>query len=135
MILKNNILRVFKNKPFARFAKKAEITDETLLKAIQDIERGTIDADLGGGVIKQRVAREGQGKSGGYRTMILFRTGTRAFFIHGFAKNEKDNISHQDLLAFRKLAEQMLNCEEDELNSAIDKNILSEITADDKKIS
>jgi hypothetical protein len=66
-------------------------------------ERGLIDADLGGGVIKQRVAREGEGKSGGFRTMILFKTGTRAFFVHGFAKNKMDNISDNDLVLLRRL--------------------------------
>jgi len=67
-----------------------------------------IDADLGGGVIKQRVAREGQGKSGGFRTMILFKLGSRAFFVHGFAKNEQDNLDDAELAALKKLAIRML---------------------------
>lgn len=64
-------MRVFKNAWFDRFARKQGITDEALLEAITRVKRGLIDADLGGGVIKQRVARAGQGKSGGFRTIIL----------------------------------------------------------------
>lgn len=127
-------MRIFKNKSFARFAKKSAVSDAALWRAIRDVEQGLIDADLGGGVIKQRIAREGQGKSGGYRTMILFKTGTRAFFVHGFAKNEKDNIGHEDLIAFRKLAEKMLSCEDAELTQAMNKNILIEVICHDKTL-
>jgi hypothetical protein len=128
------ILRIFKNKSFARFAKKAEINDSALCKAVKDAEQGLIDADLGGGVIKQRVARTGQGKSGGYRTMILFKVETRAFFVHGFAKNEKDNIEPEDLIAFKKLAAKMLTCNDLELTQAINKYILTEVICHDEKL-
>ena len=68
-------MRIFKNKPFARFARKCEISDSELCQAIKDADCGLIDANLGGGVIKQRIARKGSGKSGGFRTMILFKAG------------------------------------------------------------
>ena len=86
-------MRIFRNMAFTRFAKKSRISDVALCKAVMNAERGLIDAALGGSVIKQRVAREGEGKSGGFHTMILFKTGTRAFFVHGFAKKKMDNIS------------------------------------------
>ena len=73
-------MRIFKNKAFTRFARKSGISDASLCKSVSDAEQGVIDADLGGGVIKQRVARSGGGKSGGFRTLILFRVGERAFF-------------------------------------------------------
>lgn len=128
-------LRIFKNKPFARFAKKAEINDAALCKAISNAENGLIDADLGGGVIKQRVARDREGKSGGFRTMILFRTGTRAFFVYGFAKNEQDNISDDDLVALKKLANKMLNYSDAELTTAINQKSLIEIICNEQTIS
>jgi hypothetical protein len=128
------MLRIFKNKSFARFAKKSDISDTALCKAVRDAEQGLIDADLGGGVIKQRVARAGQGKSGGYRTMILFKAGTRAFFVHGFAKNEKDNIEPEDLIAFRKLATRMLEYKDTELTQALNKHLLTEVICDDEKL-
>jgi len=88
-------VRIFKNKAFVRFAKKkAGLDDIALCKSIQDAARGLIAADLGGGVVKQRIARPGQGKSGGFRTLIVFRAGARAFFVHGFAKNEQGQHRH-----------------------------------------
>ncbi len=128
-------LRIFKNKPFARFAKKAEISDSALCKAISNAENGLIDADLGGGVIKQRVARDGKGKSGGFRTMILFRTGARAFFVYGFAKNEQDNINDDDLVALKKLANEMLNYSDAELKTVINQKSLIEIICNEQTIS
>jgi hypothetical protein len=101
-------VRIFKNRAFARFAKRVGIADAALCRAVQEAERGLIAADLGGGVIKQRIARQGQGKSGGFRTLIVFRSGERAFFVHGIAKNEKDNIETDELAALRKLASELL---------------------------
>lgn len=80
-------MRIFKNKPFARFVRKNEISDSDLCKATEDADRGLVNADLGGGVIKQRIARRGSGKSGGFRVLILFKTRERAIFVHGFAKS------------------------------------------------
>ena len=124
-------MRIFRNMAFTRFAKKSRISDVALCKAVMNAERGLIDADLGGGVIKQRVAREGEGKSGGFRTMILFKTGTRAFFVHGFAKNKVDNISDNDLVLLRRLAAEMLNYNETELTQAINNSLLIEVTCDE----
>lgn len=121
-------MRIFKSRSFTRFAIKSGISDSALCKAVVDAEQGLIDADLGGGVIKQRVARKGQGKSGGFRTMILFKAGTRAFFIHGFAKNEQDNINDDELIAFKKLAAKMLHYQDAELTEAVNQNTLTEIT-------
>ncbi|MBX9909906.1 MAG: type II toxin-antitoxin system RelE/ParE family toxin [Beijerinckiaceae bacterium] len=92
---------VYKFKPFARYARKAGLSDAMLCRAAAEIEAGRIDADLGGGVVKQRVARDGEGRSGGFRTIVLFRSGTSLFFIRGFSKNERDNISPNELALFK----------------------------------
>jgi hypothetical protein len=92
-------MRVFKTRPFVRFAGRERIADATLCEAVRRADRGLIDADLGGGVIKQRIARPGQGRSGGYRSIVLFRRGERAFFAYGFAKNDRANIRHDELAA------------------------------------
>jgi hypothetical protein len=97
-------MRVFKTKGFSRFARRARIEDAILCEAISRAEHGLIDADLGGGVIKQRVPRPGQGRSGGYRTIVLYRMKARAIFVDGFAKNDQGNIDDDDLASFRKLA-------------------------------
>lgn len=96
------LVRIFKNAWFERFAKKQKLEDAALHDAIQRAEQGMIDADLGGGVIKQRVARPGQGKSGGYRTIILYRQAHRAFFVYGFAKSQQSNISDDEKAAFKQ---------------------------------
>ncbi|MGH9599863.1 MAG: type II toxin-antitoxin system RelE/ParE family toxin [Terracidiphilus sp.] len=100
-------LRVFKNKSFARFVRKNEILDLELCAAVREANRGLIGADLGGGVIKQRIARRGSGKSGGFRTLIVFRLRELAIFVHGFAKNEVENIRADELAALKKLAAEM----------------------------
>lgn len=128
-------MRIFKNKAFARFARRSGIADASLCKAVQDAERGLLDADLGGGVIKQRVARSGGGKSGGFRTLILFRVGERAFFVHGFAKNERDNIDDDELAALRKLAAEMLAYHDTALKKALANKTLIEVRCDEETIS
>jgi hypothetical protein len=120
-------VRIFKSKPFMRFARRAQLSDVDLAKAIGDAERGIIDADLDGGVIKQRIARTGGGKSGGYRTIILFRRGDRAYFVHGFAKNDKDNISEAELADFKILAHILLAFTDAELSHAVKSGLMAEI--------
>jgi hypothetical protein len=123
-------MRIFKNKSFARFSWKNEIPDGDLCETIGDANRGLIAADLGGGVIKQRVARKGAGKSGGFRMLILFRAGKRAIFVHGFAKNEVNNIGRDDLTALKKLASSMLAYRDDELDMTLSAGTLTEVTCD-----
>jgi len=120
-------MRVFKTKPFARFASREGIADEELCEAVAQAERGLIDADLGGGVIKQRLAQEGQGKSGGFRTILLFRRGVKAFFVYGFAKSDRDNIRRDELKAFRKLAGEMLTLDDKALAAAMRNGTIMEI--------
>ena len=124
-------MRIFKNKPFVRFARKAGLADAALKKAVSDAERGLIDADLGGGVIKQRIARAGGGKSGGFRTIVLFRSGERAFFVHGFARSEQDNIGDDELAAFKMLATEMLGYGDAAIAAALSAGALMEVSGDD----
>ena len=94
---------------------------------MQRAESGLVDADLGGGVIKQRVARAGQGKSGGYRTLILFRQGNRAIFAFGFAKSAQANISKADLALLRDAATEALEWNDEELDRLVASGTLVEI--------
>ena len=97
-------MRVFKTKVFARFARREKIADAMLCEAVARAERGLIDADLGGGVIKLRVPRPGQGRSGGVRTSIVFRAKSRSVFVNGFAKSERANIGKKELEFWRTVA-------------------------------
>ncbi len=121
------IPRVFKNGWFERFARKERLDDAALVEAIVRAERGLVDADLGGGVIKQRVARAGQGRSGGYRTLILFRQGDRAIFAFGFAKSRQENISQADLAVLRQAADEALGWSEDDMDRLVAAGALVEI--------
>jgi hypothetical protein len=94
-------VRIFKTKAFARFARREQLDDTALCSAIRNAERGLIDADLGGGVIKQRIARPGKGKSGGFRTMVLYKSRTGTVFVHGFAKSDRANIREDELAALK----------------------------------
>jgi hypothetical protein len=101
-------LSVYKTKLFVRFARKARISDADLWKAADLANRGLIDADLGGGVIKQRIARSGEGKSGGSRSIIASRKEDRAIYIFGFEKKDQANVDRNDLEVLRKLAKAFL---------------------------
>ena len=85
-----------------QFQKREVIDDAALTRAVANAEIGLVDADLGGGLIKQRIARFGQGKRGGYRTIIAYRQGGRAVFLFGFAKNERDNLEDRGREARRR---------------------------------
>ena len=120
-------MRIFKNAWFERFARKQRITDAALIDAVRRAERGQIDADLGGGVIKQRVARAGQGKSGGYRTIILYRQEQRAFFVFGFAKSEQANIDDDEEAQFKKMAKELLSLSGAQMAVLVEKGRFSEV--------
>jgi hypothetical protein len=110
---------VFLTKAFIRFAKKAEVADDGFAVAAAEVAAGNFDADLGGHVYKQRVARRGRGKSGGYRTIILFKSGEHSFFVHGFAKNEKANVTIKELKTLKALAEVLLKLGADDIEAAL----------------
>jgi hypothetical protein len=126
-------LRIFKTKVFARFANKERISDTTLCEAVERAEMGLIDADLGGYVIKQRVNRDGQGRSKGHRVIIAFISKKRSFFLHGFSKNDKDNLSDDELEMMKCLAYHWLNYNEKNIQIAIKGGELKEVK-NEKKI-
>jgi len=112
-------VRILKTKWFARFARKYGITDDLLYVAVDEVERGIIDADLGGGVIKKRVARPGGGKRGGYRTLLAYKEAHAAFFMYGFAKNEMNNIAAGDLATLRDAAKQYGQLGDTQITAAV----------------
>ncbi|WP_076791887.1 type II toxin-antitoxin system RelE/ParE family toxin [Chlorobium sp. KB01] len=120
-------MRIFKNRWFAKFAKDEGISDGRLCKAVKDAENGLIDADYGGGVIKQRIARLHEGKSGGFRTIIFYRHGEKAFFVYGFPKNEQENISKADVKEYKELAKITFALSDDKLNKLIQTGALKAV--------
>jgi hypothetical protein len=128
-------MRAFKTRSFTRFCLKAGLTDAVLMGAVRNVERGLIDADLGGCVFKQRVARPGGGKAGGFRTIIVYRRQNHTFFIYGFAKNDRENIRDDELTALKKLAVKLFGYSDAQIADAVSIGELMEIKSDEKTIS
>jgi hypothetical protein len=128
-------MHVFKNKAFSRFADRNEISDEDLCSAVQQASRGLIGANLGGGVIKQRIARKGEGKSGGFRVIILFKAGSRAVFVHGFAKKDLGNINPREVKALKELAKIILGYSEAQIAIVLASGTLIEVKCNGQAVS
>jgi len=120
-------MRIFKTRWLVRFARREGIPDSSLREAIARAEKGLIDADLGGGLIKQRVARTGKGRSGGYRILVAYRVGDRAVFLYGFAKNDLDNVEQDQARSLRGIAAKWLAADDVELAEALMDDRLQEI--------
>jgi len=118
---------VFKTRVFARWMRKTELSDHSLCKAINEMANGLIDADLGGGLVKKRVALPGKGKSGSVRTLVATNKGNRWFFLFGFEKNERANISSKEKEALQCLSRDFLGYSLDEIELLIKKGELKEI--------
>jgi len=123
-------MRVFKSKWFQKWAAKEGLDDDALQAAIEEMENGLIDAELGGHVVKKRVALPGRGKRGGTRTLVVYQQANKAFFVYGFAKNERANISDKELKALKLLATQLLGYTNPALVKAIEAGELIEVIND-----
>ncbi|MBP9229725.1 MAG: type II toxin-antitoxin system RelE/ParE family toxin [Azonexus sp.] len=121
-------MRAFKTRTFQRWAGKAGVTDAALLDAVAQMERGLIDADLGGNLYKQRVALPGRGKSGSTRTIIATRFAGVLFFLYGFEKNDRDNITAKELALYQRFARELLDLNESQIATALAGQVLTEVT-------
>ncbi|MBK6636356.1 MAG: type II toxin-antitoxin system RelE/ParE family toxin [Rhodocyclaceae bacterium] len=121
-------MRAFKTKTFERWASKAGVTDGALLNAVGQMKRGLIDADLGGNLFKQPVALPGRGKSGSTRTIVATRFAGVLFFLYGFEKNERDNISSKELETFKLVAGALLGLDDTALTKALEHGELRELS-------
>ena len=97
-------MRILKYRTFFQWAKSENLNNSALKSAVEEIEKGLFDASLGGNLYKKRIAKKGRGKSSGYRAILAFKADTRTIFLYGFAKNERDNISSNEEVAYKKLA-------------------------------
>ena len=120
-------MRIFKTKWFARFARRKGIGDEKLADAVREAEKGLNDGELGGDLIKKRVARTGEGKRAGYRTIIAYRVGPRAVFVYGFPKSTKANLTAFELYEYQKLAQIYLSLTEAGIIKALNEGELKEV--------
>ena len=124
-------MRAFKTKWFVRFARRERISDAVLRQAVREVQDGRIDAVLGGGVIKQRLARQGGGKSGGFRVLLAYRRNALAVFLYGFAKSERGNIDDDELETLRDIARKWFEANDGQLARAVQAGELEEVEIGD----
>ena len=127
-------MRVFKNSRFHKFARKEKISDAMLCEAVERAERGQIDVDLGAGLIKQRVARPGAGKSGGFRTLVFFRAETRAVFAFGFAKSDMANLDDAEEAYLKKAAKLVLGFADAQMDAEVAAGRMFEVNCDEQDL-
>lgn len=123
-------MAVYKTRWFDRWARKQGLTTSSFCAAVREMMAGLYDADLGGGLLKKRVARPGQGKSGGFRTLVATNKGNRWVFVFGFSKNERSNIDKDEEEALKKLAAHLLSLTKQELDKAQHAKELMEVNCD-----
>lgn len=127
--------RVYKTRYFQRWMRKTELTDQALRAAVQEMSQGLIDADLGGGVVKKRIGVEGRGKSSGVRTLVATNQGDCWFFVFGFAKNARSNITETELNALQALSSDLLKLNSSQLSDSVANGLLQEISHDQQDAS
>jgi hypothetical protein len=125
-------MRAFKTRWFGRWARREGLPERTMVAAVLEIERGLIDAELGGGLIKKRVALPGRGKRGGARTLLAYRRHDVAFFVYGFAKNDRPDINPRELSALQRMARELLSYDELRLGHLVATGELIEVVVDDQ---
>jgi len=126
-------MQIYKIKSFNKWAAKEGLNDEQLLMAVIEIKRGLVDAYLGGNVFKKRIALSGQGKRGGARTLLAYQTDNKVFFIYGFAKNAKANVSKAELMALKTFAAQLLSYSDRQLEQALGSGEIKQIETGEVK--
>jgi len=126
-------VRIFKNRWFHRFANKEGITDNELKEVVKQLENGQFYADLGGGVYKMELARKGEGKHGGYRSIVIFKSEFRSFFVYGFPKSKKDNISDKALKSYKQEAKDNFTMTDELINEWLKRQTLIEILQEEEK--
>jgi len=125
-------MAVYKVRWFDRWARREGLAASSLCDAVQEMTHGLVDADLGGGLVKKRIRRPGQGKSGGYRTLVATNRGNRWVFVFGFSKNERSNINKDETEALKKLAAHLLALTPQALGKAKRAGELIEVDCDAK---
>lgn len=124
-------MRIFKIRAFERFARKNRIPDAALIAAVDEIRSGLVDADLGGGLFKHRIARPGRGKSAGFRVILALSPDSDSFFLLGYAKNDRANIEDFELVALRMLAGELLARSPEAIDEALGDGTIFEVKSDE----
>jgi len=125
--------RVFVTRTFARWMSKAGLTEAAIQRAVLEMLQGLIDADLGGNLVKKRVALPGHGKRGGARTIVARRSADHWFFLYGFNKNERGDLARDELRALREVGNQLLELDDQQLAIALGAGEIMELSDENQK--
>jgi hypothetical protein len=128
----SSTVTIYSTRWFQRWARKQGLDEASLCKAVVEMSAGLFDADLGAGLFKKRIARKGQGKSAGFRTLVATNRANRWFFVYGFSKNERGNIDEDEEAALKKLAPHLLSLTQEATIKATQAGELFEVTCDEK---
>ena len=123
-------MAIYQTKWFERWARKEGLSANSICEAVREMAVGLFEADLGGGLLKKRIARPGEGKRGGFRTLVATNKGDRWIFVYGFPKNQRSNIDKDEQEALKKLASHLLSLEPKALSRAKSNGELMEVTCD-----
>ena len=123
-------MAIYKTRWFDRWSRKQNLRTRSLCQAVREIEAGLYEADLGGGLLKKRIARPGQGKSDGFRTLVATNKGNKWFFVFGFPKNVRSNIDKDEEESLKKLASHLLSLSPPDLVTAQGAGELMEVNCD-----
>ena len=123
-------MTIYKTRWFDRWARKQDLSTRALCEAVREMQAGLYEADLGGGLLKKRIARPGQGKSGGFRTLVATNKGSKWFFVFGFPKNVRSNIDKDEEESLKKLASHLLSLSPSALVTAQRAGELMEVNCD-----
>jgi len=118
---------IYKTRNFTRWARKIGLNDSLLETAVLEIQKGLLEADLGGGIVKKRIALPGRGKRGSTRTLLATNRDNRWFFVFGFEKSERENISDNELATLKMLAKDLLGMTAAQITVAIGEGFLVEV--------
>ena len=122
---------IFKTKAFDKWAKKERLKNTELIQAINEIEKGLVDADLGSGIYKKRISQNNRGKSACARSFIAYKAAQKAFFLYGFPKNARSNITEKETQALKRMAKEVLNYSHNQLERLIKNQELMRVKDDD----
>ncbi|HMB30482.1 MAG TPA: type II toxin-antitoxin system RelE/ParE family toxin [Desulfohalobiaceae bacterium] len=126
-------MKIYRTKPFTRLARKADLKDEFICQAVNEMNQGLIDVSLGSGLFKKRIAMPGRGKSGSWRTLLGFQSGRRAFFLYVFPKSNQENIQAYELKGLKRLAKFYISLQPTDIQTALEKNELYEVKCDENQ--
>ncbi len=126
-------MKIYRTKTFTRLARKVALNDRFICQAINEMNQGLIDADLGSGLFKKRIAMPGSGKSGGWRTLLGFQSGSRAFLLYVFTKSNQENIQVYELKALKRLVKYYFSLRPEDIRIALEREELHEVKCDENQ--